>query len=94
MLREIEKNVHTNSGNGSLGTNQLKMKRYDEGTTGTAAVASREMVAVPFAWNVKTIGNFYLDFYSIQLNFPNWIIEYSFKNGTTNCDMIMFIILI
>lgn len=87
MLREIEKNIDTNSGNGNLGPNQLTIKRDDEEAAGTAAVASRKIVAVPFASNVKTIGNCY----SIQLDFPNWTIEYSVKNGTTNCDMVMFI---
>lgn len=81
MLREIEKNINTISDN--AGPNQLT----DETAIGTATVASRKIVAVPFASNVKTIGNCY----SIQLDFPNWTIEYSVKNGTTNCDMVKYI---
>lgn len=81
MLREIEKNMNTISDN--AGPNQLT----DETAVGTATMASRKIVAVPFASNVKTIGNCY----SIQLDFPNWTIEYSVKNGSTNCDMVRYI---
>lgn len=83
MLREIERMDELDDGQrsqGNLGPSQGGRDKEEVAT----AVATRKIVAVPFASNVKTIGNCC----SIQLDFPNWTIEYSVKNGTTNCDMV------
>lgn len=78
MLREIEANVGAGEATKLDGGSDGGDDDDDETT------ASRKIVAVPFASNVKTIGNCC----SLQLDFPNWTIEYSVQNGTTNCDMV------
>lgn len=73
MLREIERTTDEVVGQGNV-----------SGGGDSESGANRKIVAVPFASNVKTIGNCC----RIQLDFPNWTIEYSVKNGTDHCDMV------
>lgn len=44
----------------------------------------RKILIISFASNVKTMGNCC----SIKLDFSNWTMHYSVKNGTVNCDMV------
>lgn len=44
----------------------------------------RNMVVIPFASNVRDFSNCC----GIQIDFVNWTIEYSVKNGSSNCDMV------
>lgn len=44
----------------------------------------RNMVVIPFASNVRDFSNCC----SIKIDLANWTIEYSVKNGSTNCDMV------
>lgn len=46
--------------------------------------STRKILIVPFASNVKTMGNCC----SIKLDFADWTMHYSVKNGTVNCDMV------
>lgn len=71
-------------GGRSIMQKMLKEIERVDGVDNDEHGAVRKIVAVPFASNVKTIGNCC----SIQLDFPNWTIEYSVKNGTDNCDMV------
>lgn len=48
----------------------------------------RNMVVVPFASNVRDFSNCC----SIKIDFANWTIEYSVKNGSVNCDMVSCLI--
>lgn len=48
-------------------------------------VTSKKVLIVPFASNVKTMGNCC----RIKLDFANWSIEYSVKNDTADCDMVL-----
>lgn len=87
MLREIETAIADGSqvinANEARNAGPIRMgARVD--VDDSVAGASRKIVVVPFASNVKTMGNCC----SIQLDFPNWTIEYSVQNGTTNCDMV------
>lgn len=73
MLREMGNNEnHVDSVN-------EKMNKKDG-----LARGSRNMVVVPFASNVKDFSNCC----SIKTDFVNWTVEYSVKNGTSNCDMV------
>lgn len=46
--------------------------------------STRKILIIPFASNVKTMANCC----SIKLDFSNWTMQYSVKNGTTHCDMV------
>jgi fukutin-related protein len=47
--------------------------------------AANRIIVVPFASNAKSVANNCCD---INLDFPNWTIEYHSKNGTVDCDMV------
>lgn len=45
---------------------------------------NKNMLAIPFASNIKGFSNCC----KINLDFSNWTLEYSVRNGTDNCDMV------
>ena len=44
----------------------------------------KKIIAIPFVSNLKTINNCC----KINLDLPNWTLEYTFTNETDNCDMV------
>lgn len=53
-------------------------------------LASTKIVIIPFASNVKTMGNCC----RINLDFANWTMEYSVKNDTKDCDMVSYVVVV
>lgn len=88
MLKEIEK---VDKGDAER-TKQI-LSEGNEGGAGSVASSSssksicRKVVVIPFASNVKTMGNCC----RIKMDLANWTMEYSVKNGTDNCDMVIFV---
>lgn len=67
------KKEQENSGDSNNGSNKS-----------TSKSSIKKMIVIPFASNVKTMGNCC----RIKLDFANWTMEYSVKNDTTDCDMV------
>lgn len=87
MLKEIEKS--TSNELSKLAAEKNGKTDNDGGTIGekqksSSKAATRTIIVIPFASNVKTMGNCC----RIKLDFANWTMEYGVKNGTTNCDMV------
>lgn len=79
MLKEIEKTE-----NGNV---ERFLPKISEGGGGTSSKSNiRKLIVIPFASNVKTMGNCC----RIKMELANWTMEYSVKNGTDNCDMVIF----
>lgn len=85
MLKEIEKVEKGDA-------DREKQKASEGGSGGGSGSTSssssksiiRRIVVIPFASNVKTMGNCC----RIKMDLANWTMEYSVKNGTDNCDMV------
>lgn len=85
MLKEIEKV--------DVSMTDREKSKISEGSGGAGGGVStssksiiRKIVVIPFASNVKTMGNCC----RIKMDLANWTMEYSVKNGTDNCDMVIF----
>lgn len=83
MLREIERN--------DVGTFDGAPKREKEvessngrGEEIPAEMRLRRMVVVPFSSNIRG----YTSCCNLMLDFANWTLEYSVRNGTDNCDLV------
>lgn len=79
MLKEIEK-IENND------ADRKKQKMSGGSVDVSIRTSIRKLVVIPFASNVKTMGNCC----RIKMDLANWTMEYSVKNGTDNCDMVIF----
>lgn len=79
MLKEIER-IEKGDADGG------KDKISERGSSASSSSKSiiRRIVVIPFASNVKTMGNCC----RIKMDLANWTMEYGVKNGTDNCDMV------
>lgn len=80
MLKEIEKVERIDAG-------KEKEKIGESFGANNSKSIIRKIVVIPFASNVKTMGNCC----RIKMGFANWTMEYRVKNGTDNCDMVSMV---
>lgn len=81
MLKEIERIEKSDDGK-----EKEKGDNSDGSGNGSGKSIIRRIVVIPFASNVKTMGNCC----RIKMDLTDWTMEYSVKNGTDNCDMVTF----
>lgn len=84
MLREIERDEAGNFDGGltrEKGGDGSDVRREEM----SAEKRLRRMVVVPFSSNIRG----YTSCCNLILDFPNWTLEYSVRNGTYNCDLVI-----
>lgn len=77
----IQKMLKELSSSGDGGESSIK----DDPKQHNSVKVQKKMLVIPFASNIRTLTNCC----QLKLDMANWTLEYSVKNGTNNCDLVI-----